>query len=191
MSGLILPYRGVRPRIAADAFIAPTATVIGDVEIGPGAGIWFGVTVRGDVNHVRIGARTNVQDGTVIHVASGARPFPTLIGADVTIGHLAMVHACTLEDGAFVGMKACVMDGAVVEAGAMVAAGALVAGGKRVPAGQLWAGAPARFVRKLGEDEAAEMAWVVPHYADLAQEYRRDLAQQEARQARARRGTRV
>lgn len=138
MNSVILPFKNILPRIAAGVFVAPTAAVIGDVEIGEDSSIWFGCTVRGDVNNVVIGKRTNIQDGTVIHVSNSLQG--TYIGDDVTVGHMALLHACTIEDGAFVGMKACVMDGAVVEAGAMVAAGALVTPGKRVPKGQLWAG---------------------------------------------------
>ena len=136
--GLILPYRGRLPAISPDAFIAPNAVVIGDVVIGPETGVWFGCVVRGDMNEIRIGARTNIQDGTVIHVDS--QTYGAFIGSDVTIGHMCLIHACTLEDGSFVGMHATVMDGAVVERGAMVAAGAVVTPEKRVPSGQLWGG---------------------------------------------------
>jgi carbonic anhydrase/acetyltransferase-like protein (isoleucine patch superfamily) len=121
VSGVILPFKGVHPRIAATAFLAPTAVVIGDTEIGEDTSLWFGVIVRGDVNVIRIGARTNIQDGTIVHAATDT--FGTYIGADVTIGHAAVIHACTIEDRAFIGIKAVVMDGAVVETGAMVAAG--------------------------------------------------------------------
>ncbi len=170
MSALILPYRDKRPVIATDAFVAPTACVIGDVEIGARSSLWFAVVVRGDVNDVRIGTGTNVQDGTVIHVSSTAQG--TTIGDDVTIGHLALVHACTLEDACFVGMKACVMDGVVVETGAMVAAGALVTPGKRVRAGELWAGVPARPVRALTASEVAGFRETAARYCALAAEYR-------------------
>jgi carbonic anhydrase/acetyltransferase-like protein (isoleucine patch superfamily) len=171
VSGLILPFKGVQPRIAASAFIAPTAVVIGDTEIGEDTSLWFGVIVRGDVNVIRIGARTNVQDGTIVHAATDT--FGTYIGADVTIGHAAVIHACTIEDRAFIGIKAVVMDGAVVEAGAMVAAGALVGPGKRVPSGELWAGSPARFRRKLGPEDERQFGWIAAHYVKLAQAYER------------------
>ena len=171
MSGLILPFKGVHPRIPATAFIAPTAVVIGDTEIGEEANLWFGVIVRGDVNVIRIGARTNIQDGTIVHAATDT--FGTYIGADVTIGHAAVIHACTIEDRAFIGIKAVVMDGAVVEPGAMVAAGALVAPGKRVPSGELWAGSPARFRRKLGPKDEREFGWIAAHYVKLAAAYLR------------------
>ena len=169
MAGLILPYRGIMPTIADGVFVAPTASVIGDVEIGPECSIWFGVTIRGDMNVIRIGRRSNVQDGTVIHIESLA--YGTFIGDDVTIGHGAIVHACTLEDGCFIGMGATVMDGAVVESKAMVAAGALVAPGKRVKSGELWAGVPAKFRRPLDNDDLDNMAHVTPLYVKLAKDY--------------------
>ncbi len=169
MRGLILPYRTVHPRIGEDVFIAPTACVIGDVVIGAGTNIWFGCTVRGDVNEIRIGERTNIQDGTIVHVSR--QKYGTYVGSEVTIGHMALIHACTLEDGCFVGMNATVMDGCVVEGGAMVAAGALVTPGKRVRRGQLWAGTPARHVRDLGPEDLDGMAATAPHYVRLAREY--------------------
>jgi carbonic anhydrase/acetyltransferase-like protein (isoleucine patch superfamily) len=170
MPVLILPYRGKAPRINPTAFVAPTATVIGDVVVGEDSGIWFGCVIRGDVNEIRIGRRTNIQDGTVIHVAS--RGQGTYVGDGVTVGHMALLHACTIEDGAFIGMKACVMDGAVVESGAMVAAGALVTPGKRVPRGELWAGSPARKLRDLTELETSGFARQAEHYVGLAGSYR-------------------
>ncbi len=170
----LIPYGGKAPVVAADAFVAPTATLIGDVTVGPGSSIWYGCTVRGDENFVRIGARTNVQDNTVIHIDS--RTHPTLIGDDVLIGHACVVHACTLENGAFVGMGAVVMDGAVVEGGAMVAAGALVGPGKRVPAGQLWAGRPAKYMRDLTAEERAGIAVAGRRYAEFAQKHRAAIA---------------
>ena len=173
MSGNILSYRGVTPKIGHRAFIAPTAAVIGDVEIGAESNIWFGCVIRGDVNIIRIGERTNIQDGTVVHVSR--HKYGTFIGSDVTIGHLALIHACTLEDGSFVGMNATVMDGCVVEKGAMVAAGALVTPGKRIGAGQLWAGSPARYLRDVGEADAASLVATAPHYVRLAGEYIDDV----------------
>ena len=170
----ILDFGDQSPRIDADAFVASTAVVIGDVEIGPESGIWYGCVVRGDINRIRIGARTNIQDGTIIHVAgphfNGGTP--TLVGDDVTVGHGAILHACTLHDRAFVGMAATVMDGAVVEADAMVAAGALVPPGKRVETGQLWAGSPARYRRDLTDTEVAEIKSSADRYVALAKRYR-------------------
>ena len=169
MSGLILPYRGRRPAIAKGVFVAPNAAVIGDTEIGAGSSVWFSATVRGDVQEIRIGAHTNVQDGAVIHVTRETGP--THIGDDVTVGHLAVLHACTLENLCLIGMSACLLDGVVVERHAMVAAGALVTPGKRIPSGQLWAGRPARHMRDLSEQEIAEIAESAEHYHDLAAEY--------------------
>ena len=170
MTGMILPYKGILPTVHRTAFVAPTAVVIGDVEIGEDTGIWFGCVLRVDVNVIRIGRRTNIQDGTIIHVAS--RGQGTFIGDDITVGHMAVLHACTLEDGCFVGMKACVMDGATVESQAMVAAGALVTPGKRVLRGQLWAGSPARYSRDLTPDELAFFPESARHYGELARSYR-------------------
>ena len=171
---IILPWRGVSPTIASDAFIAPGAVVIGDVVIGSGVTIWFNCVVRGDVNHIRIGARTNIQDGSVVHVSY--KTHPTIIGEDVLIGHMATIHGCTLESKAFIGMRATDMDGVVVEKEAMVAAGALVAPNKRVLQRQMWAGAPARFVRDVKPEELASFANAVERYVGLGEEYRTLLA---------------
>jgi gamma-carbonic anhydrase len=171
----ILPYRGeyapegVSPTISPKAFIAPGAAVIGDVHIGEDSGIWFGCVVRGDVNYIRIGARTNIQDGTVIHVTR--KTGPTIIGSNVTVGHSVLMHACTVEDGAFIGMRATLMDGVVVESGAQVAAGALVTPNKRIPAGELWAGSPAKFFRKLTEEEQRFIPVSAENYVKHAREY--------------------
>ena len=170
MPALIRPYRGIVPMIDPTAFVAETASIVGDVEIGPESGVWYGCVLRGDVYDIKIGARTNIQDGTVIHVSRGVQG--TYIGDDITVGHMALLHACTLESGCFVGMKACVMDRAVIESGAMVAAGALVTPGKRVRAGWLWAGSPARPVRELTDEERASFTVSSLHYAGLAKEYR-------------------
>lgn len=167
---VILPYRNTLPRIATDAFIAPSAVVIGNVEIGPATSIWFNCVVRGDVMSIRIGAGTNIQDGTVVHVTT--HDFATEIGDHVTIGHNAIIHGCRLENASFVGMGAVVMDGAVVESGAMVAAGALVTPGKRVPNGQLWAGSPAKLLRDLTSEESVYIGESAHHYAELAATYR-------------------
>lgn len=177
MRPLILPYRNHRPRIAPDAYVAPTAVIIGNVEIEARASIWFGCVLRGDGARIRIGARTNIQDGTVIHVneereGRDALGYDTDIGADVTVGHMALLHACRVEDGGFVGMKACLMDGAVVETQAMLAAGALLTPGKRVKRGELWAGSPAKLMRPLTQAELDYFPESVRHYADLGAGYR-------------------
>lgn len=151
----ILPFEGVWPQIHPTAFIAPGARIIGNVEIGAEASIWYNCVIRGDVNRITIGARTNVQDGTVIHCDSPkpGRPegFATTIGENVLIGHMAMIHGCTLQDRAFVGLGSIVMDGCTVESDAMLAAGAMLTPGKRVATGQLWGGRPAAYLRDLPE----------------------------------------
>ncbi len=165
-SPIILPFHDLIPRIDPTAFIAPGAVVVGDVEIGAGASIWFGCVLRGDVNYIRIGARSNIQDSTTIHVTTNGNP--TIIGADVTVGHAAVLHACTLEDACFVGMRACLLDRVVVEEGGMVAAGALVTEGKRIRRGELWAGMPAKLFRQLSEAEIDGFRKSALHYEKLA-----------------------
>ena len=169
--GVLLPFRNHVPAIAPDAFIAANATLIGQVEIGARANIWFGCVLRGDLASIHVGALTNVQDGTVVHVSSVANG-ATWIGERVTIGHMALIHACRLEDRCFVGMKACVMDGAVVETGAWIAAGAVVTPGKRVKSGELWAGTPARLLRAVTAEEARYIETLPERYAELAEQYR-------------------
>ncbi|CAA7620819.1 Protein YrdA [Candidatus Terasakiella magnetica] len=169
MSGHILSYQGTLPTIDGSAFIAPTATVIGDVVIGEGTSVWFNCVIRGDVHEIRIGARTNIQDGTIVHVTGGK--LGTYIGSDITIGHGAILHACTLEDGCFVGMGAVVLDGAVVESGGMVAAGAVVTPGKRVKKGELWGGNPAKLLRPLSQAEMDFFPVSASKYVELAQTY--------------------
>ena len=167
-----ISFGGKSPRIDPAAFVAPGAQLIGDIEVGPEASIWYNCVLRGDVNRIRIGARTNIQDGSVIHVDS-PRPgheggHPTIIGADVLIGHLAMVHGCILHDRAFVGLGAIVMDGCEIEGEAMLAAGAMLTPGRRIPSGQLWAGRPAKYVRDLTPEELAGHRIGVAHYVALA-----------------------
>lgn len=179
MSGMILPFRGIVPTIASDVFIAETAVVIGDVEIGAGTSIWYGCVVRGDVNKIRIGRNTNIQDGSVIHCNHDRKGDyretgggePAIIGDNVVVGHMALLHACTVGDGAFIGMRALVMDRAVVEPEAMVAAGATVTPGKIVPRGELWAGTPARRVRDLSKSDLEHAPYIAKHYKGLAAEY--------------------
>ena len=154
-------------------FVAPGAIVIGDVVIGARASVWFGCVVRGDVEKVRIGARTNLQDGSIIHVSR--KGLATSIGVGVTIGHGCIVHACTLEDRAFVGMGSIVLDGARIETEGMLGAGALLPLNKVVGSRELWLGRPARFVRKVSDDERADLDEQNQHYVDLAAEYRAAL----------------
>jgi carbonic anhydrase/acetyltransferase-like protein (isoleucine patch superfamily) len=177
----LITFGGKTPRIDPQAFVAPGARLIGNVEIGPDASIWYNCVLRGDVNRISVGARTNIQDGSVIHVDS-PKPgheagHPTIIGAEVLIGHLAMVHGCILHDRAFVGLGAIVMDGCEIESEAMLAAGAMLTPGKRIPAGQLWAGRPAKYVRDLSPQELAGQCEGVAHYVALAKAHAEALGQ--------------
>lgn len=175
----LISFGGKTPEIDPTAFVAPGARLIGDVALGPEASIWYNCVLRGDVNRIRIGARTNVQDGSVIHVDSPAPGAPagqpTIIGDDVLIGHLAMVHGCRLHDRAFVGLGAIVMDGCEIESEAMLAAGAMLTPGKRIPSGQLWAGRPAKYVRDLTPAEIAAQRQGIAHYVALAKAHREAL----------------
>lgn len=172
---MIYVLDGVVPVVADDAWIAPTAVLIGDVVIGAQSSVWFGCVLRGDTNRIRVGARTNIQDGTILHVNPG-EGMECLVGDDVTIGHGAILHACVLEDRAFVGIGAIVLDQAVVESGGVVAAGAVITPGKRVRAGELWGGAPARLIRVLGEEDRARFALNAPAYVQNAIRFRRGLS---------------
>ncbi len=173
---LTRPYRDKRPDLGARAYIDPAATVIGDVVLGDDVSIWPGTVVRGDVNFIRIGARTNIQDGTVVHVSHDGPHaklggFATVIGDDVTIGHKAIVHACRIEDAVLIGMGAIVLDGAVVEKHGFVGAGALVSPGKVVGPGELWLGNPAKKVRMLSDAEIEALYYSAQHYVRLKDEY--------------------
>jgi len=172
----IVTLNGKSPKIHDSAFIAPGCRIIGDVEIGPHASIWYNCVIRADVNFIRIGARTNIQDGTVVHCDSPkeGRPggYPTIIGDDVLIGHLAMVHGCTLADRAFIGLGSIIMDGCIVENDGMLAAGAMLTSGKTIGAGELWAGRPATKMRDLTEQAKAGMQGGVAHYVKNAQAHK-------------------
>jgi carbonic anhydrase/acetyltransferase-like protein (isoleucine patch superfamily) len=170
MSPIILPYKGVMPTIDPTAFIAPGAAVIGDVHIGPYTSVWFGCVLRGDVHEIRVGARTNIQDGTVVHVTEGGQG--TYIGDEVTIGHQVLLHDCTLESRSFIGMKSAIIDGATVENYGMVGAGALVTQGKTVPNGEVWIGNPAKYWRPLKPEEREEIDKRAEHYVRLGQSYK-------------------
>ena len=162
------------PAVDPSAWIAPTAAVIGDVRIGAGSGIWFHCVLRGDANYIQIGKRSNVQDGTIIHVDPGE--FSAVIGDDVTIGHACIIHGCRLEDKAFVGMGATVMNGCVIEGGGILGAGGLLTAGRRIAAGELWTGAPAKLRRVLTGDERKEFLSTAPHYAQNASRFKSALA---------------
>ncbi len=172
----ILSFGGKTPRIHETAFIAPGCRIIGDVEIGADSSVWYNCVIRGDVNRVVIGARSNIQDGTVIHCDSpdARHPdgFPTLIGDDVLVGHMVMLHGCTLHDRAFVGLSTTVMNGCVIESDGMLAAGALLTPGKRIVSRQLWGGRPAAYMRDLTDAALAEMQLGVAHYVENARVHR-------------------
>ena len=164
------------PQLAAGVYVDPAACVIGDVVIGEDSSIWPGTVVRGDVHHIRIGARTNVQDGSIVHVThdgpfNSPGGFPCLIGNDVTIGHGAIIHACTIEDAVLIGMGATVLDGALVKRHGFVGAGALVAPGKVVGEGELWLGNPAKCARRLSEQEIEQLYYSAKHYVRLKDRY--------------------
>lgn len=169
------PFLDKMPVLGERVYVDPACTIIGDVEIGDDASIWPGTVIRGDVNHIRIGARTNVQDGTIIHV-SHASPYnkgdyPTTIGTGVTVGHGCIIHACTIGDYCLIGMGACILDGAVVEDNAFIGAGAVVGPGKRVKAGELWVGNPARPARMLSEQDIEGLRYSADHYVRLKDQY--------------------
>ena len=165
----IIPYKGKFPKIANDAFIAQNAVIIGDVVIGSKSSIWYNCVIRGDVNHIGIGQETNIQDGTIIHV--GTNNGPTIIGDCITIGHKALIHACTLHDYSFIGMNSTVMDYAQIKSYSMVAAGALVTNNKIVEENELWTGVPAKFLRKLKKEEVDYINVSKDRYINLAKEY--------------------
>lgn len=171
----IRSWQDTQPVLGQRVYVDPAATVIGDVHLGDDTSVWPGAVIRGDVHRIRIGARSNIQDGAVIHVTHDGPYTPggqsCLIGDDVTIGHGAVVHACTLGDACLVGMHATVLDGAVVESHAFVAAGALVPPGKRVGSGELWVGNPARMVRKLDARAIEQLDYSAAHYVKLKNRY--------------------
>jgi carbonic anhydrase/acetyltransferase-like protein (isoleucine patch superfamily) len=174
---MIHAFLGVLPVYDSTNFIAPSADVIGDVTLGRGASVWFNATVRGDVNWIRIGEATNVQDNAVIHVTN--RVAPTEIGARVTVGHSAIVHGCTVEDNVLVGMGAILLDHAVVGTESIVGAGALVTGGTRIPPRSLVLGKPARVVRSLSEEEVDGIAQYAANYLKYSALYRGEEVPEE------------
>jgi len=166
---IIRAFGGTMPRLHHSAFAIETAMIVGDVEIGEQSSLWCGVVVRGDVNFVRVGARTNIQDGSVLHVTS--RTHPAVVGDEVTVGHRVVLHGCTVKDRCLVGMGAIVLDGAVVGEDAMVAAGALVPPNMVVPPRTLAVGVPARVKRDLSQDEIASIRGSAHAYVRYAEQY--------------------
>ena len=167
---IIRPHGNAAPRLHDSAFVAEGAVVIGDVEVGAGSSLWFGAVVRGDVNSIRVGARTNIQDLSVVHVTGGTHP--TRVGDEVTVGHRVTLHGCTVLDRCLIGIGSVVMDGAVVGPDAMVGAGSLVPPGMVVPPGTLALGSPARVKRNLTQAELDSLRVSAERYAALAARYR-------------------
>ena len=174
---MILRYKEWFPQFGQNCWVAPDATVIGNVTMGEDSSIWFGCVVRGDVHKIRIGHRTNIQDLSMIHVTHYKNPdmsdgHPTIIGDDVTVGHRVMLHGCTIEDACLIGMNATILDGAVIGKESIVGAGALVTGGKKFPPRSLILGSPAKVVRELTEQEVAELYASAKRYVGFKEEYR-------------------
>ena len=164
-------YQGQQPRLGERVFVDPTAVVTGDVELGDDASVWPLVVIRGDMHRIRIGARTSIQDGTVVHIthASDYNPggWPTTIGDDVTVGHQAMLHGCTIGNRVLIGMKAMVMDGAVIEDEVIIAAGAVVPPGKRCESGYVYMGSPAKQQRPITDTERSFFRYTAANYVKL------------------------
>ena len=173
----VFSYQDRRPRLGKRVFVAPGAVVVGDVELGDDASVWFGAVVRGDVNWIRIGAGTNLQDGTVVHVTYDTHL--TVVGAGVVVGHSVVLHGCTVEDGALIGIGARVLDGAVVEARAPVGARAVVTLGQRVLAGHLALGVLAWVARPLTGEERRTIGEIRDRYVELKERYRAALGGEE------------
>jgi carbonic anhydrase/acetyltransferase-like protein (isoleucine patch superfamily) len=167
---MIVAFGEHRPRIDPTAWVPEAAVVVGDVAIGPESSLWFHTVVRGDVHHVRIGARSNVQDNATVHVVNGR--FPTVVGDGVTVGHNAVLHGCTVEDGCLIGMGAIVLDAVVVGAESLLGAGALVTPGTVIPPRSLVLGNPAKPLRALSAAELERLRVSAANYVDLARRYR-------------------
>jgi carbonic anhydrase/acetyltransferase-like protein (isoleucine patch superfamily) len=167
---MILPYKGILPKLHETVYVEESARVIGDVEIGADSSLWFNAVVRGDVNYIRIGERTNVQDNSTLHVTK--ETFPLILGDDITVGHNVVLHGCVIEDRCLMGMGAIVLDGAFIGADSIIAAGALVTEGMKVPPGSLVMGLPGRVVRILTPDEAVRNLRSAANYVGYARDYK-------------------
>jgi carbonic anhydrase/acetyltransferase-like protein (isoleucine patch superfamily) len=163
-----LEFLDRKPSIHPSAFIAASCDIIGDVAIGAESSLWYGCVLRADINRITIGARSNLQDGCIVHLSDD---FGVRIGNDVTIGHRALIHACSIDDGVLVGMGAIIMDGATVGAGSIIGAGALVLAGTQVPPGSLVVGSPAKVVRELDETERDEGRRLAEKYVAVSRRY--------------------
>jgi len=170
---MILEHNGIAPQIDASVFLAPSACVIGDVQIGEKSSLWFNVLVRGDVNYIRIGKRTNIQDGTVIHVTH--KTHPTVIGDDVSVGHSVTLHGCTIQDGCLIGIGAIILDGVEVGESSLVAAGSLLTPGTKIPPRSLVMGSPARVRKELTDAECADFHSIAERYIKYQDDYRNNV----------------
>ncbi|ADY73547.1 hypothetical protein Dester_0907 [Desulfurobacterium thermolithotrophum DSM 11699] len=166
---MIKPFKDLKPKIGERVFIAENAVVIGDVEIGNDSSIWFGVILRGDVNYIKIGKCTSIQDGSVVHVTN--KTHPTIVGNYVTVGHSVKLHGCTIKDNCLVGIGAIILDGAIINENSIVAAGTLVPPNKEFPPGSLIMGFPAKVVRSLTEEEIKDLKRHAERYVSYKDEY--------------------
>lgn len=167
---MLLAYKGVTPQLDPTVFLAPGSSVIGDVQVGEQSSIWFNVVVRGDVNFIRVGNRTNIQDGTVVHVTRETHP--TIIGNDVTVGHNVTLHGCRIHDGCLIGIGAIVLDGSVIGASSLVAAGTVVAPGTEIPPRSLVMGSPGKVKRTLSEEECIHIHSFSIRYIEYQEDYK-------------------
>ena len=170
---MILPYKDIFPKLADSVFVAPNAVVAGEVEIGEDSSVWFGTTIRGDVCWIKIGSRTNIQDNSVVHVTHDTGP--TQIGDNITIGHSCVIHACTIEDGALIGMGSVILDGAVIGKNSFIGAGSLVTQNKIIPANSMAFGRPAKVIRTLNQEELKSMEQNAERYVQTASNYKKSL----------------
>jgi len=173
---MVMNFEEYTPKIGKNCFIAPSADIIGRVELGEESAVWFGAVIRGDVNHIKIGDRTNIQDLSMIHVTHYKKEdmsdgYPTVIGNDVTVGHRVMLHGCTIEDACLIGMSATILDGAIIGKESIVGAGALVTQNKHFPARSLILGSPAKVVRELTQEEVDELYASAARYVNFKDKY--------------------
>jgi len=174
---MIYNYKNITPKLSDSTWVAPSADIIGDVKIGDNSSIWFGTVIRGDVHYIKIGDRTSIQDGSMVHVTHYKKDDksdgnPTIIGNDVTIGHKVMLHGCEIKDACLIGMSATILDGVVIEKESIVGAGSLVTKNKRFPPRSLIMGSPAKFIRQLNDDEVKELYASALRYVDFKDAYK-------------------
>lgn len=171
---MLIPYKACLPQVDPSAYVSRSAQVIGDVVIGAQSSVWFNVVIRGDVYHIRIGARTNIQDNSTVHATRDR--WGTFLGDDVTVGHGVILHGCRIGNRCLIGMGAIILDGADIEDECMIAAGSLVAPGKKIPRGHLAMGNPAKVVRELRPEELTQLTWSAEQYVGYAETYRQQGA---------------